>query len=659
MQQVVDRTIIGATGLGFSMSDSSAIQVELFSSGVLLDSISFSAEMVASLPNNYWFERVWSWSELVRVATTGARIANVSGSWVANPGFVFALPSVSSGNLLSWESSLSWETDYSLPSPLSTSGELVETELLPKISITEIHPGNDALPEYIELLFESVYSWQLTIVGAGNGPASKSLFVFALTWQLRVVGDPFSGHASIAHYIPIEFLSLTDGWEYLALYDLTGNMLDEIIYTGNETSRSRYRDGTWSLRADYPSPGFSDTIFQRISLPGAAVEKPEGKSSYYEDLYRKWKDRYYELKDQLAAFGIWVNQAGQAYNKSTSSQVELVSGSENFADLPDLLRSVLQIKRVLPDAEGKDEGNEQITIALLSWEQADLSMLKLVSNNKKTALQGSILFPGDEVTLKGTFNLVNKPACVSLQQENKLIDTFCYGQPKAGVRIGLTGDISEYVSSWEALWRMRDLSLTLSGTQACALFGDALFNCLSFKSVLDADMKAKYDKKLASLQEKYENKQRQYTWLQARYSKTKESLEMKRRKYYEQLKALRSSSKNKLAESALEIKIRKNYGQLLQSQLKSNRYLVWQNTDIAHITNLLEKNIEALESNESSLPIVLHGQTFTLWDLKKQYAFTADPGVVVDHLVAQGLWAISSTAAQQRHKRLEIWYLEE
>ncbi len=111
--------------------------------------------------------------------------------------------------------------------------------------------------------------------------------------------------------------------------------------------------------------------------------------------------------------------------------------------------------------------------------------------------------------------------------------------------------------------------------QVCVLFGDIPFNCISINSLSDPLITAKYDKKVASVQKKLTNKTNQYETLDERYKKTKKQLEDKRRKYYLELKSVRSTDKEKFADSKREVKIRKTYGQLLQSDLKTNWNTVW------------------------------------------------------------------------------------
>ena len=76
----------------------------------------------------------------------------------------------------------------------------------------------------------------------------------------------------------------------------------------------------------------------------------------------------------------------------------------------------VHIVSLLPDAEGKDDNNEQITVELLSGQNLDLTDFIVRVNSKKTALHGLLLSPGARQTFKATFGMVNKPACVTLER---------------------------------------------------------------------------------------------------------------------------------------------------------------------------------------------------------------------------------------------------
>lgn len=207
------------------------------------------------------------------------------------------------------------------------------------------------------------------------------------------------------------------------------------------------------------------------------------------------------------------------------------------------------------------------------------------------------------------------------------------------------------------LARMKKIRLSFLTGEACALFGESPFLCIPTKGIVDPKKQAQFDKKLASLQKKFDKKADQYITLQARYTKTKKELEAKRRKYYEQTKTLRASHKEKLTLASLETKLRKNYGSLLHSQIKKDRPAVRQEADIAFLQSLLDANVKALKTIATGGNILaIQGNNFAVGDIKKQFAFTTDPAVVLDNLIAQALTFLSSGAAAQRSSRLDQRY---
>lgn len=175
---------------------------------------------------------------------------------------------------------------------------------------------------------------------------------------------------------------------------------------------------------------------------------------------------------------------------------------------------------------------------------------------------------------------------------------------------------------------------------------------------MDEKKKAQYEKKLASLQKKYDKKQQQYTGLQARYKKTKADLDAKWRKYYQQVKTVRASYKQKVALAELEKKIRKNYGKLLGSYLKKNWQIVREHSDVAFISSVLDANLTALSGADSTSRIHLDGQEFKLGDLQKQYQYATDPALRADMLVQNLLKDINPDLAERWAQWLEQRYGE-
>ncbi len=143
---------------------------------------------------------------------------------------------------------------------------------------------------------------------------------------------------------------------------------------------------------------------------------------------------------------------------------------------------------------------------------------------------------------------------------------------------------------------MKQLRLAVQTGQVCAFFGETPFSCQDLSPALDAKKQASYQKKIDSLQKKFDKKTSQYKTLQERYKKTKETLEAKWRKYYQQVKSVRTDYKTKLSASQLETKIWKSYDKIVQNYLRENWAMVRQNPDIVALQELLDANIKAMNS---------------------------------------------------------------
>ncbi len=687
LAQIVDKTIVKWAGLGFSISDTSALNISLFASDQLLDSFVVDAPLLSALPNNYWFEKVRSWDQLTILPTAPERVHNINWSRIANPWKIRTIfpvdtsTSVNTGNSTTGTTT----TDSATTGEVLSTGQNTDWTIESSagvLSITEIHPGNDTLQEYIELHFMTLFSGALKITWLGAGSAAKTLTFRAIAGQYIILADTLLWFLDSSPVTLVDSISLTDGGETITITDLSGRLYSSAIYTGSIANHSRYAKPSDSSggsisnefsQSGFMSPWFSEKAFSYLPASlgvvssdsvgdsDSSMTKAES-NSYYQALYKKRKDRYYDLKAQIALFGLAINKAGAAYRKWASSAVELVDDTEEFTEADPLsaeVFSTLQISAVLPDATWKDANSEQIRITLLSGNPVDLQDFVIHVNTKKTFLAGLLSFPGDSLTAKWEFGLVNKPACITLEQHTVVYDTFCYGQPKAGHRITTTGDISDdpAFSGLQDLAWMKKVRLSILTGEACALFGDSSFLCIPTKGIIDPKKQEQYDMKLASLQKKFDKKSDQYATLQERYAKTKKELEAKRRKYYEQTKTIRASYKEKLSHASLENKLWKNYGWLLQSEIKKSRPVVRKESHITFLQSLLDTHLQALRTITTGNSFLsLHGHQFAIGDIKKQYAFSTDPAVVADSLIAQALALLSSWAAERRNSWLDQRY---
>ncbi len=85
-----------------------------------------------------------------------------------------------------------------------------------KLYITEIHPFDDSLPEYIELYASwGHFSWNVEIIWLWRWSASKTFDIFLQSGQYLVITD--STWLNISNKLIIPSISLTDWWEELTL----------------------------------------------------------------------------------------------------------------------------------------------------------------------------------------------------------------------------------------------------------------------------------------------------------------------------------------------------------------------------------------------------------------------------------------------------------
>lgn len=186
----------------------------------------------------------------------------------------------------------------------------------------------------------------------------------------------------------VDGISLTDGGEILTIVDSTGEVYVSAQYTGSSSGRSWYLTSGTFLYKDFPTPGFSEKALAYIVMTSpSSTSKLTTENTYYQSLYKKRKDRYYDLKAQISSLGLGVNKSGRAYKKTNSSEIELMDGAEEFdGEVVSPLSSQVKIVAVLPDETGKDDHNEQVSLELISGASVDLSLFVVHAGTKKTNL---------------------------------------------------------------------------------------------------------------------------------------------------------------------------------------------------------------------------------------------------------------------------------
>lgn len=146
----------------------------------------------------------------------------------------------------------------------------------------------------------------------------------------------------------------------------------------------------------------------------------------------------------------------------------------------------IQIKNILPNPSGKDEGKEEVGLFIDRKVQAESGLnnptginlsdwFYLLINNREKKLTGNILLAKD-TQLSWSFNLPNKASCVSIGQGDKIFDKFCYTLPKDDQRFVLRNWVIENMTDQD-FWALSVVTLKQIDNRLCVIYMDQEILC--------------------------------------------------------------------------------------------------------------------------------------------------------------------------------------
>jgi len=247
-----------------SISDTSAISINLFYSWQILDSFYIPQNFVNSINNlKTSFERVIdSWNLITTITNTG-RIYNlkpeyISWWYIANPWKVWEM----SGNITDISSTGNWIIiDLSwLIIPINCNGFTYNP-----FQITEIFSGNSQTSTFIELLWLGNFSGVVLF----SGQWLSTNFYVNLdinTWERVLITYSLQGILDEQKNIVNTSLELAYSWWWISIYGHSGQVLDIVYFVKYWTNLSSYFDWLYSSCArilakyDNYSPWFNETL---------------------------------------------------------------------------------------------------------------------------------------------------------------------------------------------------------------------------------------------------------------------------------------------------------------------------------------------------------------------------------------------------------------
>lgn len=261
-------------------------------------------------------------------------------------------------------------------------------------------------------------------------------------------------------------------------------------------------------------------IHQEINVPikvnsGPITSSSQEKPSYYEWLYKKRKERFEYVKQQLTSQGIKVTTSGDilVMNYDFTFPDELLTSWPNKA-------YTIRVHSILADPEWKDSLEERMVVENISEEVlvTDAILLQRWTTNKKLP-SGVTLFPGVVTTIQWDLGLVNKAACIHLidKTTKSRHASFCYPKPQQGVVY--TGWIAS-IQTPEQENLLSSVAITLTDTESCVVYEDQSIVCKKLPfSLSEAKWRKKEAKKSLSLTKKVETLQWKYDLRRDKYTK--------------------------------------------------------------------------------------------------------------------------------------------
>ncbi len=162
-------------------------------------------------------------------------------------------------NLYSWNYLIKWEIfswNIKLCETYYEISKIVKKNTINIFSwtlkISEIHPIDDDLPEYIEITAIWNWSGQVTIKWLWRWTSSKTFSLTLFSWQTAIITDSTwwfeKYNIPIDKIILLSSISLTNNWEQLTIIDNSGHILDKVYYINWKKWKSLYF--SWTLSWD-------------------------------------------------------------------------------------------------------------------------------------------------------------------------------------------------------------------------------------------------------------------------------------------------------------------------------------------------------------------------------------------------------------------------
>jgi endonuclease YncB( thermonuclease family) len=387
-----------------SISDTSAISINLFYSWQILDSFYVPQNFVNSINNlKTSFERVInSWNLITTITNTG-RTYNIKPEYIlwwyiANPWKVWEL----SGNIT--DISLTWNWDILDLSWLTIPISCLNFTDNP-FQITEIFSGNSQTSTFIEMMWLGNFSGVVLFSGQW---LSTNFYVNLdiTTWERILITYGLQGILDEQKNIVNASLELAYSWWWVVVYGQNGQVLDIVYFVKAWERLSSYFDWRYSSCArimdkyDNYSPWFNETLLSYF---------PQWATVYVDKIvYMAWWWGSYSI----CQWNTWTNNNSWSY---------IITGTN-------LITGQIKIVSIDYDPDGSDTDRESITLQSLVWIDLNLNdyRLQVVGKDPKKMIRWESLTSYSTETFIWNYQFPNTASCINLLQDSMILDTYCY-----------------------------------------------------------------------------------------------------------------------------------------------------------------------------------------------------------------------------------------
>lgn len=393
---ILNYKLVQKSWLGLSLYDTKDLFIELLSSGQIMDTIQAGADELAQIKSHkaslQKVQQTYSWETFIITWSQNFSGYNIVDDYIANPGILY------SWKYMSWTTQETWTTNT-----WTLSWEICP-DFNTQIKITEVFPGDEKYPPYIEIQALENFDGELLF----SGDALFSSFQLNTTMRsgdyLLISNNASWWLSTLDTYIDPSF-ELNSSGSQISVYWQYRQLLDSAVLQFWTGSDAFYQQSTWECYRDFGrknnfSPGFSEELFRYISS-GSLV--------------------YIEVENNIETETIVY------VNTGCSTTWELVTWTTTNTPLDITNWQFIEILSIDYDPPWSDVGNESVVLKSHVGYPVNIDHMRLhsLSRTTKNRIYGNIPANKQEEFV-GNYRFPNSANCVELLSGDVILDRYCY-----------------------------------------------------------------------------------------------------------------------------------------------------------------------------------------------------------------------------------------